>query len=70
MRGSHIDMTLSSGLSVKFTRNNVGHARAETTTNIYARNNEDMTNVAKEKINTIFSQCCRNVVEKSKTEKK
>ena len=28
-----------------------------------------MINVAKEKINTIFSQCCRNVVEKSKTEK-
>lgn len=69
LRGSYIDMTLSSGLSVKFTQNNVGHSRAETTTNIYARNNDDMINVAKEKMNTIFSQCCRNVVEKPKTEK-
>ena len=47
--------------------NNVGHSRAETTTNIYAKNNDDMINIAKEKINTIFSECCRNVVEKSKT---
>lgn len=67
IRGSYIDMTLSSGLSVKFTQNNVGHARAETTTNIYARNNDDMINNAKEVINNIF--CCRNVVEKSKPKK-
>jgi integrase len=67
LRGSYIDMTLSSGLSVKFTQNNVGHARTETTTNIYARNNDDMINNAKEVINNIF--CCRNVVEKQKTEK-
>lgn len=67
LRGSYIDMTLSSGLSVKFAQNNVGHARCETTTNIYARNNDDMINVAKEKINTIFSECCRNVVQKTET---
>lgn len=69
LRGSYIDMTLSSGLSVKFTQNNVGHTRSETTTNIYARNNDDMIRIAKEKINEIFTSCCRNVVEKHENKK-
>lgn len=69
LRGSYIDMTLSSGLSVKFTQNNVGHARSETTTNIYAKNNDDMITIAKEKINAIFTSCCRNVVEKQVNKK-
>lgn len=55
LRGSYIDMTLSSGLSIKFTQNNVGHARAETTTNIYARNNSDMIENAKTVLNSIFT---------------
>lgn len=55
LRGSYIDMTLSSGLSIKFTQNNVGHARAETTTNIYARNNADMIKNAQSVLNDIFS---------------
>lgn len=67
LRGSYIDMTLSSGISVKFTQNNVGHAKAETTTDIYAQNNNDMIQNAKETINNIF--CCRNVVEKQKSKK-
>ena len=48
-------MTLSSGLSIKFTQNNVGHARAETTTNIYARNNADMIKNAQSVLNEIFA---------------
>ena len=64
LRGSYIDTTISSGLSIKFTQNNVGHARAETTTNIYARNNSDMINKAKIVLNSIFSdteKCEQNV---------
>ncbi len=57
-------------MSIKFTQNNVGHSRSETTTNIYAKNNEDMIKVAQERINSIFKNCCRNVVEKSENENK
>ena len=72
LRGSYIDTTLSSGLSIKFTQNNVGHARAETTTNIYARNNADMINKAKVVLNSIFSdseKCEQNVSINEKSEK-
>lgn len=72
LRGSYIDATLSSGLSIKFTQNNVGHARAETTTNIYARNNSDMINKAKNVLNTIFAddkKCEQNVSNDKKNKK-
>lgn len=69
LRGSYIDMTISSGLSIKFTQNNVGHSRTETTTNIYLKNNDDMIRLAKEKINDIFDGCCRNVVEITENKK-
>ena len=62
LRGSYIDMGLSSGLSVKFVQSQVGHSKAETTLNIYARNNEDMINKARDKINNIFSEKCENFV--------
>ncbi len=56
LRGSYIDMVLSSGLSVKFAQNQAGHAKSETTLNIYARNNSDMVARATEKIGNIFSK--------------
>lgn len=58
LRGSYIDMVLSSGLSVKFAQNQVGHSKSETTLNIYARNNTDMIERATEKIGNIFSKKC------------
>lgn len=70
LRGSYIDLALSSGLSIKFTQNNVGHSKSETTLNIYARNNQDMVNHAQEKLNNIFSEKCElNVSQTKKTEK-
>lgn len=56
LRGSYTDMTLSSGLSIKFTQNQLGHSKAETTTNIYMRNNQDMINHAMDKLNNIFEK--------------
>ena len=56
LRGSYIDMVLSSGLSVKFAQNQVGHARSETTLNVYARNNNDMILSATNQLNTIFKK--------------
>lgn len=56
LRGSYIDMVLSSGLSVKFAQNQAGHAKSETTLNIYARNNADMIEKATERIGNIFSK--------------
>lgn len=58
LRGSYIDMVLSSGLSVKFAQNQAGHAKSETTLNVYARNNSDMIMRATERIGNIFSQKC------------
>ena len=56
LRGSYIDMVLSSGLSVKFAQNQAGHAKSETTLNVYARNNNDMIEKATERIGGIFSK--------------
>ena len=54
-------MTLSSGLSPKFTQNNVGHKRNSTTMDIYARNNTDMVNFAQYALNNAFKKCEQNV---------
>lgn len=54
LRGSYIDMVLSSGLSVKFAQNQVGHSDSKTTLNIYARNNADMVSVATAQLDLIF----------------
>lgn len=56
LRGSYIDMVLSSGLSVKFAQNQVGHARTETTLNVYAQNNSDMITAATSQLNTYFKK--------------
>ena len=64
LRGSYIDMILSSGLSVKFAQNQVGHARTETTLNVYARNNDDMITNATNTLNTFFKKCEANVSQK------
>ena len=67
LRGSYIDMVLSSGLSVKFAQNQVGHTDSKTTLNIYARNNADMVDVATQRLNSIFSEnkkCEANVSQK------
>ena len=61
LRGSYTDMTLSSGLSIKFTQNQLGHSKAETTTNIYMRNNQDMIDHAMNKLNVIFEKNQQNV---------
>ena len=67
LRGSYIDMVLSSGLSVKFAQNQVGHARSETTLNVYARNNNDMITSATNQLNSIFKKCEQNVRLNKKT---
>lgn len=64
LRGSYTDMTLSSGLSVKFTQNQLGHAKSDTTLNIYARNNTDMIELATSHLNSIFKKCETNVSQK------
>ncbi len=74
IRGSYIDMGLANGLSVKFVQNQVGHSKAETTLNVYAKNNADMINKARAKINNIFAnskKCEHNVriIEKDENKK-
>lgn len=70
LRGSYIDMVLASGLSCKFAQNQVGHARTETTLNVYAQNNKDMIENAQDKLNSIFDnskKCEQFVSQKQKT---
>ena len=68
LRGTYIDLTLSSGLSVKFAQNQTGHAKAETTLNIYARNNQDMINNAMNCLNSVFEKYQQNISKKIKNE--
>ena len=58
MRGSYIDLILANGLSIKFAQDQVGHAKSETTLNVYSRNNEDMIKNAIGRIENIFSKKC------------
>lgn len=67
LRGSYIDMVLSSGLSVKFAQNQAGHSRSETTLNVYARNNTDMIEAATNQLNSFFEKNQQNVSKKIKT---
>lgn len=72
LRGSYIDMVLSNGLSCKYAQNQVGHARTETTLNIYARNNADMIKSANYTLDNIFDnskKCEPNVSQINKHEK-
>lgn len=64
LRGSYTDMTLSSGLSVKFTQNQLGHSKSKTTLDNYARNNQDMISLAMSKIDNIFTKKCEQNVSK------
>lgn len=68
LRGSYIDMVLSTGLSIKFAQNQVGHSKSETTLNIYARNNSDMITKATDQIETIFVEKCEQNMSKKKAE--
>lgn len=61
LRGSYIDMILSSGLSIKFAQNQAGHSRSETTLNIYARNNEDMIKNAQNTLNNLLGKTENNL---------
>ena len=70
LRGSYIDMVLSSGLSVKFAQNQVGHSRSETTLDVYAQNNKDMINLATERLNGIFKKTELNLSQKQKWDNK
>jgi integrase len=60
LRGSYIDMVLSSGLSVKFAQNQVGHSKSDTTLNVYAQNNSDMIQSATNHLNSIFEKRKQN----------
>lgn len=72
LRGSYIDMVLSSGLSIKFAQNQAGHSKSDTTLNIYARNNEDMILRAQQTLNSVFekSKKCEPNVSQNETNKK
>lgn len=70
LRGSYIDLILSSGLSAKFAQSQVGHAKIQTTLDIYAQNNKDMVEKAEEKINKILGEKCWKSVEKNTKNKK
>ena len=61
LRATFINLTLSQRVSIKFTQDNVGHSKSETTLNEYAENNSDMIADAVDKINNVFTACWKNV---------
>ena len=51
LRGSYADIAFSKGASVKFVQNQLGHAKAQTTLDIYTQNNKDIIADGLNKIN-------------------
>ena len=55
LRGSYADIALEHGASIKFIQNQLGHAKAETTLDIYMKNNKDMINKALQQLDGVFT---------------
>lgn len=51
LRESYADIALDRGASIKFVQNQLGHAKSQTTLDVYARNNTDMIERALEEMN-------------------
>jgi len=58
LRGSYTDLLLANRLSGKFAQNQLGHAKWETTYNVYAQNNKDTIIAAQDVINDLFIKKC------------
>lgn len=54
LRGSYADIALQHGASIKFIQNQLGHSKAETTLNIYMKNNDDAIKKALEQMKGVF----------------
>ena len=54
LRGSYADIALDRGASIKFIQNQLGHHKAETTLNIYMKNNKDMVDKALGNLNGVL----------------
>ena len=55
LRGSYADIALEHGASIKFIQNQLGHAKAETTLDIYMKNNDDAIKNALEQMDGVFT---------------
>lgn len=55
LRGSYADIALEHGASIKFIQNQLGHAKAQTTLDIYMKNNDDTIKNALEQMNGVFT---------------
>ena len=55
LRGTYADIALSRGASIKFVQNQLGHAKAQTTLDIYMKNNDDTIKNALEQMNGVFT---------------
>lgn len=55
LRGSYADIALEHGASIKFIQNQLGHAKTQTTLDVYMKNNQDMINKALGGLNGVFN---------------
>lgn len=69
IRGSYIDLIISSGLSGKFAQSQAGHEDSSTTYNIYAQNNKAGINKAMNVLNNMFVEKCEQNVSKKENHK-
>lgn len=70
VRGSYIDLILSSGLSDKFAQSQAGHEDITTTLNIYAQNSRRGIDKALDVLNDMFIEKCEQNVSKNNPRKK
>jgi integrase len=66
IRGSYIDLIISSGLSGKFAQAQAGHEDSSTTYNIYAQNSKAGINKAMNVLNNMFVEKCEQNVSNKK----
>lgn len=68
LRGSNADTALELGLSITYTRDNLGHTTEETTLKHYAKTNKNMIQEGMEKFENVFNpkKCEQNVSKEKK----
>ena len=69
LRGSNTDMTIASGLSITFAKDQLGHTNELTTLRNYAKTNKAMIENGIDKFEAIFEKCEQNVSIKEKEQK-
>ena len=66
LRGSYTDLASVLGLAITFSKDQLGHASAQTTLENYNKTNRSMVEYGMEKFENVFKKCEPNVSKREK----